>query len=186
MKRLALVLVLPFLFSGCSLNNGPDDGQKPDWDAMAPKIQARVKYVAAFAFTMDQVKPFKTQICTTTDQIIDLLNTYDDQEASFDAVRLAVMNLVANIPEENLRNAVTVFIDMVLTEAFNYAWEHYSDLISLNQVQTVVLIARAVGQGIQDACNLMMSINIMSDDGGNYVYNVFTVPGSGARGGQPR
>lgn len=166
-KRLAILLVLPMVFGGgCSLNNGP----KQDWDAMGPKIQRRVKYVAAFAFSMDQVKPYKAQVCETTDQIIELLNNYNNQEASFDAVRVAVMDLVDQIDNEGVRNAVMIFADIILTESFNYAWKHYSDWVKQDQVRTAIVVARAVSRGLRDACNLVASsASAMPND-------IFTVP----------
>jgi hypothetical protein len=174
-RMIAIVAVLPFLFNGC-LDPKPPNGDKPNWDVIGPKIQARVKYVAMFAFTMDQVQPYKAQVCTTADQIVDFLKTYDDPEASLGAVRAAVMSLVNQIEDINVRNAVMIFVDMVLTESFNYAWEHYSNWIELDEVKTVIIIARAVGNGIKDACDLTMSVTAMSNQEGHYMSSIFTIP----------
>ena len=161
------------LVCGCSLMNGSGDRQKPDWDTLAPKIQSRVRYVAAFAFTMDQVRPHKEQICETAERISNMLDEYDDRDASFEKVRAAVMKLISEIPDPGLREAATVFADMVLTEAFNYAWEHYEDMINQDAVQTAVLVARAIGNGLREACEMTVgSMGLRS----SYAKEVFTVP----------
>jgi len=163
------------ILGGCSLiNPSPGDGQKPDWDRLAPTIQSRVRYVAAFAFTMKQVQPHKDQICATAQQISDMLANYADKDASFETVRTAVMNMVNQIEDPGLRQAATVFVDMVLTEAFNYAWQHYEDFINRDEVQASVLVARAVGDGLREACEMVVSM--MSSDQEGYAYNAFTVP----------
>lgn len=153
------MMILP----GCSLiNMGPGDGQRSpeDWKKMAPVIQARVKYVAAFAFTMDSVKPHKTGICAFADQLGDFLDSYDDQDANFEKLQAAVMAFLIQIEDPAVRNAATIIVDMVLTEAFNYAWQHYEGFIEQDPAQVALIIAKAVSGGLRDACGLNLSTNV--------------------------
>ncbi len=183
MKRLLIsCLMVPFL-TGCSLfNNGPG-GQPPmNWEELAPKIQSRVKLISAFAFTMTQIKPHQAKICQTAAQISTMLNNYDDQDASFDTVRTAVMKIVNNISDPNIRNAVAAFTDVVLTEAFNYAWEHYENMINQDKVKATIMIARAIGDGLQEACDMSVSSmgmrSSMAQAPIGYHLDTFTVPGN--------
>lgn len=172
-KLLISCLMLP-LITGCSLlNSSPGDGQKPDWNKLATTIQNRTRYVAAFAFTMTQVQPHKDKICETAAKISSMLESYDDRDASFEAVRSAVMNIVGQIADPNLRQVATIFVDMVLTEAFNYTWQYYEDMINRDEVRTSVLVAGAVGAGLREACEMVISM--MSTEG-RYA-SIFTVPG---------
>jgi len=167
-------LIIPIL-AGCALmNTSPGDGQKPDWDKLAPTIQSRTKYVAAFAFTMKQVQPHKNQICDIAANISNMLDNYDDKDASFETVRAAVMNIVSQIENPALRNGSAILVDMVLTEAFNYAWKHYENMINLDKVRTSVLVAQSVGAGLREACQMFVSTMNTNQD--QYVQNIFTVP----------
>ena len=153
MISLCSLMLLPTL-SGCSLNNGPGTGP-PDWDRMAPVIQSRVRVVAAFAFTMQKVKPHKEGICKGAEQLSDFLNNYQDEDATFDTLRKAAMDyLDVAIEDPAVRETMIIVVDMVLTESFNYAWLHYMDLVNTDQAKAAHLIASAVANGLLEACNL--------------------------------
>lgn len=158
MKRLALTLALIPVLAGCSLNNkGPGQTGPPDWDRLAPTIQSRVKYISAFAFTMDKVKPHKANICEVAKGLSEFLATYDDKDANFDRLRAAVIEYVERIQDPGARDAVLIFVDMVLTEAFNYAWQHYQGLLETDEARTVMLIANAIATGLTEACKMVTS-----------------------------
>lgn len=161
--------LLMLLIPGCSLMIPPDDGQKPDLDQMAPLIQARTRYVAAFAFSMDAVKPHKQAVCDAAIQISEFLATYDDKDASFENLQMAILAYIQQIENPNVRNAVTIVIDMVLTEAFNYAWQHYEDFINQDQTRAAIIVASAVADGLTEACALTM--------GSATATQIFTVEG---------
>ena len=144
------------LTSGCSLMNTGPGGERPPED-MARLIQSRVKYVAAIAFTMDQVKPHKEAVCQFADQLGAFLDTYDDRDASFVKLQAAVNQFISQIENPAVRDAVAIIADMVLTEAFNYAWQHYEDFINQDQTAMVLIIAGAVADGLRDACDMNLS-----------------------------
>ena len=165
--------LLPML--GCSLMNPPGDGQKPDWDKMAPIIQSRVKYVAMFAFSIDSVKPYAPQVCQAAEDIIHWLETYDNKDATLENVRKGIFEIIANIKDPNVRNAVKIVVEIALTEAFNYAWKYYEEFINQDEAKSAIIIARAIAGGIGEACESTVG------SFGPYItlapLNVFTVPG---------
>lgn len=146
------------LASGCSLiNTGPGNGGDRPSEDMTRLIQSRVKYVAAFAFTMDQVKPHKEAVCQFADQLGAFLDTYNDRDASFVELQAAVNQFISQIENPAVRDAVAIMADMVLTEAFNYAWQHYEDFINQDQAAMALIIADAVADGLHDACGMNFS-----------------------------
>lgn len=153
-KLFALLVLLPTI-SGCSLMTlGPG---APDWDRVLPTVQSRVRYVAMFAFTMDQIKPYKGEVCETTRMISEFLDTYDDQEATLEKLRAAITEYI-NTLDPNVREPVQIVVDMVLTEAFNYAWQYYEELLSQDQTRVALMIADAVAKGLAEACEMTVSI----------------------------
>ena len=145
------VAVLPML-GGCSMLIPPDDGQRPIED-LAPEIQNRVRLAALIAFSIDSVKPHKEQICQVANDIAGFLDTYDNPDATFQHIQAAVTELINAIPDPELRESARIVVEIVLTEAFNYAWKHYSDFINRNETQTAIIIAQAIANGLREACN---------------------------------
>jgi len=160
MKSLITVLAFSLLLSGCSLfNSNIGDNQNPDWDRIGQTIQNRTEYVATFAFASEQMQPYKQQICATVKQIVDVLSVYNDEEATFARVNAEVNKIVAQIPDENLRNQMTLITHMVMTEMFDYAWNHYSDFIKKDEIRITILLAHSVSKGFDRACrNVIKSI----------------------------
>lgn len=157
---------------GCSLMNRSPNGQKPDWDKLTPTIQSRVRYVAAFAFQMKALKTHKAQICEIATNISNMLDSYDDKDASFENVRAAVMDMISQISDPAIRDGATILVDIVLTEAFNYAWQYYEDMLNQDEIQTTILIARAIGAGLREACEMTVSLVGTQEE---YAYSSFTV-----------
>ncbi len=112
----------------------------------------------AKSFTMDAVKPHKEAVCQFAEQLGTFLDTYDDRDASFVKLQAAVTAFINQIENPALRDAVTIMADMVLTEAFNYAWQHYKDFINRDQTTMSLIIADAVADGLRDACSMNLSI----------------------------
>jgi hypothetical protein len=172
LSLLALLMVIPL--TGCSGKIiGPGNGGSvDDWERMAPILQTRVKYVAAFAFSMDQVKPHKPAICNATVKIAEFLDSYDDRDATFTKLQAAVMQYLDTL-DPSIREPAKIIVDMVLTEAFNYAWKYYEGLINQDQTRVALIIADAVAGGLKDACG--MTITAMGAD--PMPNDIFTVPG---------
>lgn len=165
-----------FLLSACStMKPSPGDGPAPpvDWDMLSGKIQTRVKYVAAFAFTLEIVKEHKDEVCLAADKIAELLEQYNDRDASFEAVRHAVMVGISKLNvDKGVQDAIVVLVDIALTEAFNYAWQYYDNLIDDDRVRTSITIAKAVAKGLRDACGMSFALMEAED----YPDGIFTVP----------
>ena len=91
MQKLLTLAMVPLLL-GCSLNNkGPGQVDPPNWDRLAITIQSRVRVISALAFTMDNVRPHKANVCDVAKGLSELLATYDDKDANFDHLRAMVM-----------------------------------------------------------------------------------------------
>lgn len=158
-SKIAAIMCLIMAIPSCSLLNPEPDGQRPpaEWERMAPIIQARVKYVIGFTFSMDKVKPHKEAVCQFADQLGTFLDSYDDRDASFDKLQQAVMGFVNQIQDTAVRDAVAVMVDMALTEAFAFAYKHYEGFINQDQTKVALIIAGAVADGVQDACGMSLS-----------------------------
>lgn len=154
---MCMAILIPI--SGCSLMNvRPSNNNPRTPKEIAQTIQSRVKYVAAFAFTMDSVKPHKEAVCQFAEQLGSFLNSYDDRDASFVKLQAAVTTLINQIENPAVRDAVAIVTDMALTEAFNYAWQYYEDYINQDQTAMALLIADAVATGLRNACSINLSI----------------------------
>ncbi len=173
-KIATLALVCTMMIPlGCSLNTGPNNGdnQRPP-EEVAQILQTRVTIVAWAAFQMDAVKPHKTAVCDFAEQLGTFLDAYDDKDASFVKLQAAVSQFISQIENPAVRNAVTIIAGMALTEAFNYTWTHYEDLINQDQTRMALLIAGAVADGLRDACRMTLSIMGVPDSS----RSVFPVP----------
>lgn len=158
MNKAVIMSLAMFAIPGCSLINPGNESRPPaDWERMAPVIQSRVKYVTAFAFTMDKVKPHKPAVCQFANQLGSFLDSYDDRDASLMKLHTAVMQFVNNIDDPGVRDAVAILVDMALTEAFSYAWQHYEDFINQDPTKVAFIVAGAVADGIRDACGIALS-----------------------------
>lgn len=174
-SSLALIMLIPI--AGCLMKDiGPgDDSSVSDWEKITPVIQARVRYVAAFAFSMDQIKPHKTAVCQATKKIIEFLDTYVDRDTNLKKLQAAVMQYL-NTLDPSIREPVKIIVDMVLTEAFNYAWNHYEDLINQDQSLVALILADAVAQGLNEACGRTITIMGTLPNPKAKDMDIFTIP----------
>lgn len=155
MKHLMVALVGLMTMSGCSmLTTGP--GKTPqDWEKMAPTIERRIQYVAAFAFTIKSVSEHKDAVCAALINAGEKLKDYNDKDASFEQISAMVHKIVDATLENSpqYREAAHMVVDIVITEAFNYAWERYADLIEQDQARVSIIITQAIGRGFLKACS---------------------------------
>ena len=149
---LACIMPIPL---GCSLNDKPGNTNPPE--EMTQVLRKRVKYVTAFAFQLNKIKPHRAAVCQFADQLGTFLDGYDDKDASFAKLQAAVNQYVNRIQDPVIRDVVLAITDMALTEAFNYTWTHYKDLINQNETKMSLLIAGAVANGLRDACDMTSS-----------------------------
>lgn len=144
-------LMIPLL-GGCISTGGTNT--PGDWERMAPTLQSRVRYVALFAFSMEQVKPHKQQVCEATNNLANFLDSYNDKDANFTGLRAAINLFINKIEDPMTKQVMLVVVDMVLTEAYEYAWKHYADFVESDPAQVAKIIAGSVANGLKDACGL--------------------------------
>ena len=153
MRNLLLSLFCLTLFcTACvSPGNPPHDPQTPQDQAAV--ITKRVKYVAIFALSTGSAAPHREEICAEIDKLTILLDKYDDKNATFESIRTYVNNYIdQQIKNATVRFAVSLVVDIALTEAFNYAWEHYAAIIEKDKTAMALSVAKSVAAGIQQAC----------------------------------
>lgn len=172
MKIKAILCLSMLTLSGCSLLNGDNNDPRPpaDWEQMAPVIQSRVKFVAAFALGMESVKPYKADVCAFADQLGEFLDSYDDRDASFEKLMATVHTFIQQIENPNVRNAVAIIVDMAFTESFNFAWQHYEDFINQDQTKVALIISGSVADGLRDACKMVQSFGMKTQ-----TQDIFTI-----------
>ena len=140
----ALVMVL---FSGC---NQPT---KPNWELITPFVQAAAQQGATIAFAQPSVSLHKEEICVAVTQVADVLEQFNDPNATFDLLRqkmLAELDKIT-LPEPTKQIVVSV-VDSVVSVAFACVKTNYSDLINTDQAQAVLIISKATAAGLQSAC----------------------------------
>lgn len=176
-NRIATTIVCLTLLAlpSCSLlipNPGNGNVRVPV-EEMAQTIQKRVKYIAIFAFSMDAIKRHKAEVCEFADKLSDVLNSYDDKEASFEKLQAEVDRFIDRINNSGVQSAVKTIADMVLTESFNFAWKNYEDLINSDETRVSLIIAESVANGLREACGATLSIMGVDDA----PPNIFTLAG---------
>jgi hypothetical protein len=174
-RKLMLSLFCLTLFcTGCiSPGSTPHDPQTPPTpQEQSEIITKRVKYVAIFALSTGTASPYREEICTEVDKLTILLNNYSDRNATFETVRTYVFNQIdSQIKNAVVRGAVGLVVDIALTEAFNYAWEHYAVIIEQDKAAMAISVAKSVAAGIQQAC---LATDLFNES--KTPDNIFTVP----------
>jgi len=141
--------------SGCRLLTPPVTGDgPPDWDRFSTVLRGRVKFVASLAFSLEKVQPYKEQTCNVAVFLSQYLENYDDPNWTFEKLEIVVNIWVDAIENVNVRKTVTVVVNIVLNEAFNYAWKHYKNLVDMDEVKSTKIVIQAVVDGLRDACYL--------------------------------
>ena len=152
MKKVGAVLVLCLMpmLGACTTGNGVD------WETAAPIIENISAIGAGIAFAQPDVAEHKKEICTAVAAVTDVLENYDDPNATFESIRQVALDAVRNLPPEvlsdELKPLVITIVDTVLNTAWLYVKDNYQELIEQDQAKTVILVATSVARGINTAC----------------------------------
>lgn len=148
MKRALVLVVLVGVVAGCSSTQS-----KPNWQLIAPFVEAVAEEGALIAFEQAAVAPYKGQICEAGEKIAAFLETYEDSDATLELLRVRILAELGkvNLPEVPKKLLVGI-VDDVVSAAVGVAKEHYSELVASEQAKVVVVISRATARGLRDAC----------------------------------
>ena len=123
---------------------------------MYESIKTRVKWVAALALSVEKIQPYKSHVCDVIEDIASALNSLDPQEATFAAIKQTINERVRTINNNNIRHSVSFVVDTAFKEAFSHAWENYQGFLE-NEARSAIVIARAVADGLQEACEYQVT-----------------------------
>jgi len=130
----------------------PDGGW--DFNQVSPIIKSTTTMIAQFAFNDPRVAPHKEEICSAASTATDFLTNFDDPDATFEQLKTQVLAAISGIegisPEaKQITLAVTEF---VLDSSWLFVRDNYLDLINKDESQVVLLLAKSVAEGINNAC----------------------------------
>jgi len=148
MKKLLTVLFCTMLY-GCSAltpSNTP-----VDWNSMSASISNFTELSARVAFSTDKVKPYRSELCQAVSEILPVLRSYNDPNATFEGLESYVVNALRNSSIRN-KDVASLVVQGVMETVKAYAVEAYSTLIKQNLTQSVATVAQAVATGLNNAC----------------------------------
>jgi len=155
LKRLiAVVLIASMIgFAGCSQwrNNSPTTQPSVGWNRVAVNIESATVLAAQQVINTPKVAPYKPQIAKFADNLSAVLSNYDNRELTLNKLEEIVQIQVAGIADPTLREAVKAVADMVVVNAFDLAWNNYSDLVKQNEVQLAIVVGKAITNGLKRA-----------------------------------
>jgi hypothetical protein len=151
MKKHVLCLAGLMLFSGCSPGGG-----KINMDLVNRSVENLTEITALIAFARDDVKPHVSTICLVTAEVSKVLENFDDPDATFEALRIAALITIENLPPDvlpdSLRPLVILVVDQVLSVVFFYVRDAYGDLIERDESTVVLSVARSIARGLKSTC----------------------------------
>lgn len=151
-----LVGVCLLVAPGCNQSGG---GSGWDINQAAPIIRSTTALITRAAFSDPRIAPNKDEICTATATVVNFLNNYDKPDATFDQLKSEVLNAVRNLDNvsEQSKQITLAVTEFVLDSTWLYIRDNYLDLVNNNQSQVVLVFAKAVANGIQQACGVSPS-----------------------------
>jgi len=162
MKRL-LSMCMTMLLGVCLIAApGCQSGQPNggwDFNQVSPIIKSTTSMIAQFAFNDPRVAPHKEEICTASQTVTDFLNTYDDPDATFAQLKTEVLNAINGIEglTPQAKQITLAITEFVMDSSWLYVRDNYLDLINKDESQVVVLLAKSIADGINQACGTGVS-----------------------------
>ncbi len=155
-KLLALFMVATLLYvPSCTQENGDNQW---DWEQATPLIENAATLAAQLAFAQPAVQPHREEVCKVALLVSQILENYDNSDATFDTVRQFTLDFIRNLPPETLSDGVKPIVITAVDSVMNGAWlfvrHYYSDAIANDEAQVAVAVARAVARGITNACGV--------------------------------
>lgn len=127
-------------------------------EKIAPIIKSTTTLAATAAFNDPNVATHKAEICAATQNVVNFLNDYNNPDTTFTQLKTEVLNLVdgmnMNVQAKQITKAVTEFI---LDSSWVFVRNSYLELVNKDESQVVLLIAKSVASGIQQACGTGVS-----------------------------
>lgn len=149
MKKLLCLLLIVFMGTGCSQLENPND-----WERVTPTVQRISEIALLTAFSRDDIKEHKDEICYAVNQVADVLENIEDPTITFEGIRLIAINTVReslNL-EPELEQLVLLVVDQVLDVTFQYVETYYNDLLQEDKFKIVVMVTQAIADGFRNAC----------------------------------
>ena len=138
------------------------------WENSTPIIQNVSTIAARIAFAQPDVLPHQEQMCTISEQIVIVLDNFDDPDATFATVREVALDFIRNLPEDvlnpNAKPITITVVDSVLNTAWIFVQSNYTEFVNQNEAKAAVAVAKAVAKGIQGACVEIQSVDTFSAD----------------------
>lgn len=133
-------------FFGCSQIN-------PSVDQIAVQVERYTELAATVAFARADVQPYKESICKAAATVSAALVNYEDPAATLDSLKVVVRAAISssNLTEDQKRIANLV-IDPIMDVTLAYVENNYMDMISKDPVKNTLLVAKAVANGLNNAC----------------------------------
>lgn len=156
MKLALPCLLVLVLMTGCSQGDG-----QANWDRINRNVENFTELTALIAFSRDDVKPHKESICAATSEVTNVLENFNDPDATFEAIRGAALNAIKDLPADILpgsaRPIAILVVDQVLDVVFVYVEDSYMDLLEKNEAVIALNVAKSAARGLDEACDPTIS-----------------------------
>ena len=156
-KIAMLCLLVPFLSLtvGCSQLNPPGG---TDWDRLTLVVEDVTELSARVLFASSSVQPYKDNICKGVGYVAPVLSNFEDPDATFEklqeTVAQAIMEIPSDILNDELKMLLVTVMDNVLDYVFLYVRDSYADLVNQDEARVVLLMSRAIANGLTKACTV--------------------------------
>ncbi len=125
-----------------------------DFNQVSPIIKSTTTLIAQFAFNDPRVAPHQKEICNAASSVANFLENYDNPDATFAQLKTEVNKAVNGIAglsavSKQITLAITEFI---LDSSWVYVRGNYLELVNKDESKVVLLLAKSVSQGINNAC----------------------------------
>ena len=136
-------------------------GCQMGWEQLTPTIGRVSEIALVTAFSREDVKIHKAEICNIVDKVADVLDNIDQPDITFDQIRDISRQTIVNM---NINADVTIITlivaDQVFDVAFQYVETYYNDLLQEDRVKVVIGVARAISNGFRNACDGLSTHNL--------------------------
>ena len=154
-KVLISIFLIAIMF--CTLACNQPSNQW-NWKQVTPLIENVTTITAQIAFAQPNIQPYKEKICKATLIVADILNDYNDSDATFNTIRQLALdtinNLSSDILDNNLKPIVIVTIDSVINGSWLFVKRYHSNMIENNETRIVLIVAKSIAKGVSDVCDI--------------------------------
>lgn len=152
MRKILIAVLSLCFFVGCSQTSGTT-GPVQNWDTISMNLETVSLIAATTAFKNQNISKYKDTICQTACNLEIVLANYNNPDLSLSMVQDLVKKEAAKIADAQVREVVTAVLQTVVQNTFDYAWQHYQNLVQNNEVKIATTIGKAITSGVTRACN---------------------------------